>query len=182
MKVIFLDHDGVICLRKQWGKRKSKRAKERGDIFDPFCPKAIKVLNRIIDETNCVIVSSTMWREHCTLEYMQQLFIDRGINSSPIDFTPICDLNDQDFDQMIQYEKNSSWYYHTIPMLEIQCRSKEIKKWLLEFGEHKVSTWVAIDDLPMFMLGDNFIHTPRPSEGIKQCGIADRIIKKLNGE
>ena len=25
MKVIFLDHDGVICLPKQWGSREKKR-------------------------------------------------------------------------------------------------------------------------------------------------------------
>ena len=79
MKILFLDHDGVICLARQWGKRYTKKSKKRGDIFDPFCTKAIKVLNNIIDETNCEIVVSSDWRLHCDLEYMKNLYLKRGI-------------------------------------------------------------------------------------------------------
>jgi len=63
MKVIFLDHDGVICLSTEWGGRYKKR--EKANIshkqpnlempleyrFDNFNQKAVKVLNEILEET-----------------------------------------------------------------------------------------------------------------------------------
>ena len=54
MKVIFLDHDGVICLSQQWGGRFKKAGFDSNpetplDIrMDNFDKKAIKVLNEII--------------------------------------------------------------------------------------------------------------------------------------
>ena len=60
MKVIFLDHDGVICLSSEWGGRRKKQEKwdgrklsmSMGDFpleyrFDNFNQKAIKILNKI---------------------------------------------------------------------------------------------------------------------------------------
>ena len=64
MKVIFLDHDGVICLSSEWGGRFKKQEKWGGRKlsmtplempleyrFDNFNQKAVKVLNEIIEET-----------------------------------------------------------------------------------------------------------------------------------
>ena len=61
MKVIFLDHDGVICLSTEWGGRYKRQNKWEGrklsmtpmEIpmeyrFDNFNKKAIKVLNEIL--------------------------------------------------------------------------------------------------------------------------------------
>jgi len=60
MKVIFLDHDGVICLSNNWGGRTKKWKKYRSENpegsdekknapveyrFDDFDKKAIKALN-----------------------------------------------------------------------------------------------------------------------------------------
>jgi hypothetical protein len=73
-------------------------------------------------------------------------------------------------------------------------RSMEIGHWLDNHSE--VTHWVAIDDLNMSVdfLGEqfipsngsddkagltNFVHTPRNYEGIKQCGIKEKIIKHL---
>ena len=60
MKIIFLDHDGVICLSQQFGGRFKKRKKyclEHGSTpddkmpvqyrFDNFDKKAIKILNNL---------------------------------------------------------------------------------------------------------------------------------------
>ena len=112
MKVMFLDHDGVICLQKQWGKRLTKKAKDRGDKFDPFDSEAIKVLNRIIKETGCVIVSSTTWREMAPLKEMQDLFIERGVATFPIDYTDELDIEPTDY---IDWKEanNSNWYKST---------------------------------------------------------------------
>ena len=74
MKVIFLDHDGVICLADNWGGRSKKWAQYRSanpessrDMgqapveyrFDNFDQKAIKVLNEILEETGAEIVVSS---------------------------------------------------------------------------------------------------------------------------
>jgi hypothetical protein len=167
MKVIFLDHDGVICLSSEWGSRfKNKEGLDAE--FDRFNQKAIKVLNQILDETDAEIVISSDWRFHCTLEQMQELYKIRGIRKSPIDFTShIVDINGLDY-----LEHN---------------RQMEIKQWLSEHPE--VTHWVAVDDLNMgpeycrkWGGSDgltNFVHTPRSYEGIKQSGIKDKIIKYL---
>jgi hypothetical protein len=83
MKILFLDHDGVICLSNNWGGRSKKWAKyrsanphsskEKKDApvsvrFDDFDKKAIKILNEIIEETGCEIVVSSDWKLHATLE------------------------------------------------------------------------------------------------------------------
>jgi 16S rRNA C1402 N4-methylase RsmH len=52
MKVMFLDHDGVICLSSEWGGRYKKKGFDSNpetpmDIrMDNFNDKAVKVLNR----------------------------------------------------------------------------------------------------------------------------------------
>lgn len=167
MKVMFLDHDGVICLSTEWGSR-FKNKDGLDSTFDRFNDKAIKILNQIIDETDCEIVISSDWRYHATLSQMKELYKIRGIKKSPIDYTP-------------EISKNS---------LEnmAEDRSIEIKNWLKLHPE--VTHWVAVDDLDMkekygpisgnLIRGlSNFVHTPRSVEGIKQSGIKEKIIKFL---
>ena len=60
MKVIFLDHDGVICLSTEWGGRHKKQTKVKRKLsqsieslpvdarFDNFNEKAVKILNEIL--------------------------------------------------------------------------------------------------------------------------------------
>ena len=181
MKVLFLDHDGVICLLKQWGKRLTAKAKRRGDIFDPFCKKAVVVLNRIIQETDCTIVCSSTWRESCDIEYMQSMFEERGVLKSPEYYTPIMDMSEKDFIE-VDDASRKSWFnlQSRSEIVQAVCRNKEVVAWIKDFGEDNITSWVAVDDLPMFELGENFVHTPLDTEGIKQCGIADKIIKILN--
>lgn len=172
MKVLFLDHDGVICLFKQWGKRNSKKSKEKGEIFDPFCPKAIKVLNEIIEKTDCEIVVSSDWRKYCDLSKMKEVYFKRGIYKEPIGYTVVfSDMDDDILDETREYKN--------IYQIEARVREKEIRHWL-DTHSH-VTRWVAVDDLPMVKL-ENFVHTIRPHEGIKQAGIKEKIIKILNGE
>ena len=81
MKVIFLDHDGVICLSTEWGGR-MKKQKEWGGRklsmttleipveyrFDNFNEKAINVLNEILEKTGAEIVVSSDWKRWATVE------------------------------------------------------------------------------------------------------------------
>ena len=80
MKVIFLDHDGVICLSNNWGGRMKKQKKYGRKLsqsigslpvnvrFDDFDRKAIEVLNSILEETDAEIVISSDWKKHATIE------------------------------------------------------------------------------------------------------------------
>jgi hypothetical protein len=181
-KIIFLDHDGVMCLYDQWGGRQKKKAKwykkngftedhhlpvtQRLDNFDS---KAIKILNEILENTGAEIVVSSDWKLHCNLEEMKELYTAYGLIKEPIDFTP--DMKDFDGDSYDMF-RWKGWIE--------RMRVVEIREWLKRNPD--VKTWVVIDDLDMGREGlENFIHTPKPTEGIKQLGIKDKILTILNG-
>ena len=181
MKILFLDHDGVICLSPQWGGR--FKNKEGLDLmFDRFDDKAVKVLNKIIEETDCEIVVSSDWRLFATLEQMQELYLIRGILKSPIDYTPLT----ADTDVIPDGFTFDRWEWEVQ-----QSRCFEIKTWLKRHTE--ITNWVAVDDMNMSsdykfeydshkqLWGlDNFVRTPISNQGIKQPGIKDKIVKILN--
>lgn len=157
MKILFLDHDGVICLSTEWGSR-FKNKDGLDSAFDRFNQKAIKVLNEIIDKTDCEIVISSDWRYYCSLDTMQRLYKERGIIKSPIAYT----RNDLDID--------------VTPNRQLEeTRVAEIKTYI---EENKIEKWVAVDDMDLSNL-KNFVQTPRSKEGIKQSGVKDKIIKFL---
>jgi hypothetical protein len=168
--IIFLDHDGVICLRRNWGSRFKKAvgwAKEHGIglagfyeradlpvgvLFDDFDQKAVGVLNRIISETGADIIVSSDWRLQADLPTLQRFYLEQGVVKGPIGMTGIC--RDAQFEE---------------------ARVKEIQGWL-EQSPH--SLWVAVDDMNLGALG-RFVHTTRSREGIKQSGVAEKIIGLL---
>lgn len=173
MKVLVLDHDGVMCLSTEWGGRMKKIKKwklanpdSQGYVNDPLIPahikmdnfnsKAVKVLNEILELTDAEIVVSSDWKLHCTLEQLQDMFKEYGVIKSPIDVTP-----DEVLKKMSELESN---------------RVSEINGWLANHPE--VTHWVAIDDLDLSAL-PNFVHTKRMKEGIKQSGIKEQILKFL---
>ncbi len=91
MKVIFLDHDGVICLSTEWGGRYKKREKDNISHkqpnlempleyrFDNFNQKAVKVLNEILEETGSEIVVSSDWKRWANVEEMGEYYESKGI-------------------------------------------------------------------------------------------------------
>ena len=101
MKVIFLDHDGVICLSNNWGGRMKKQKKYGrklsqgiGELpldarFDDFDKKAIEVLNFILEETGAEIVVSSDWKRWATTEELGVYYEQQGIIKKPIDFKSI---------------------------------------------------------------------------------------------
>lgn len=187
MKVIFLDNDGVMCLSEQWGTRAKKIKKflqENPDVrendapgyikMDNFDSKAVKILNSILLHTDAEIVVSSDWKLYCTLEELQEMFNKYGVYKSPIGTTP----------NFLTYKSKFGFSKEDLE----QNRISEIKSWLKEHPE--VTHWVAVDDLD---LGEkfgpisgnsnggltNFVLTPKSTEGIKQCGIKEKILKFL---
>lgn len=187
MKIMFLDFDGVMCLSHEWGGRKRKKHKfyklnpnsTESDMpasvrMDNFNKGAIDILNYILLETGVDIVVSSDWKLYCTLDELKLMFQEYGIIKSPIDITP----------SFLQYESKSGFSKQYLEMNRIS----EIKDWLKKHTG--VTHWVAVDDLdlsekiePISSKSNgglkNFVLTPRSSEGIKQCGIKEKILKYL---
>lgn len=190
MKVIFLDNDGVICLSDNWGGRFKKARqymidnkisefdfldeKKRNVLvrFDDFDKKAVKVLNEILEETGAEIVVSSDWKLHATVEELGEYYESQGIIKKPLDRT----LNLEEFDE------DAAGLYHWKGWKE-RARILEIKRYLEDHPE--ITHWVAIDDLEMSPEKnqghglENFVLTPRSKEGIKQSGIAEKVLKFL---
>ena len=196
MKVIFLDHDGVICLSTEWGGRFKKQTRVGRKLsqsvlslpvdarFDNFNKKAVAVLNEILEETGAEIVVSSDWKRWANVEEMGEYYELKGIIKKPIAFTP-------DLGKCTWYN-NMTWIWSTQWDLEM-CRVIEIKQYLHDHPE--ITHWVSVDDLRMGKEGldysipyehewglDNFVETPKSTEGIKQTGIKEKIIKFLNSE
>ncbi len=192
MKVIFLDHDGVICLSTEWGGRHKKQRKIMRKLsqsitslpvdarFDNFNKKAIVILNEILEETNAEIVVSSDWKRWASVEEMGEYYESQGIKKKPIAFTKkVMDC---------EIPENFVWS----PRLELeQERSLEINQFLKDHSD--ITHWVAIDDLNMGIphkhesWGDmemdwgltNFVLTPKSREGIKQSGIKEKVLEFL---
>lgn len=161
MKVIFLDIDGVLATNKEFGMNRTKfqtkypEAKEL-HIPYPFNTECVKIFNEILDATNAIIVLSSDWRFHWDLKDLDKIFKFNGVKKSPFAIT-------------IKTKRKLS------SELE-DDRSYQIKNFVDEVSPN---SWVAIDDLKLTSLGDNFVKT-KDSEGLKQTGIKDKIIKILN--
>ena len=197
MKIIFLDHDGVICLDNNWGSRRKKQDKWGGrklsmslkEIpleyrFDNFDKKAIDVLNEILETTGAEIVISSDWKAWATVEQMGEYYEMQGIIKKPIAYT-------KNLGQC-SFQDTKSFVWSVTYDLE-QSRYVEITQYLMDHPE--ITHWVSIDDLHMgrhvenskygaFDRDDwgleNFVWTPRPSEGIKQSGVKEKILKYLS--
>jgi len=196
MKVIFLDHDGVICLSTEWGGRHKKHIRAGRKLsqsisslpvmsrFDNFNKKAIRVLNEILEETGAEIVISSDWKRWATVEEMGEYYESQGIKKKPIDFTP-------NLGQCTWYiDAYPAGYAWSREWETEQTRSIEIKQYLVNHPE--VTHWVSVDDLKMGKTClhysvlhehewglDNFVETPKMTEGIKQTGIKENILKFL---
>lgn len=184
MKILFLDHDGVLCLSDNWGGRTKKKGYDSNPEtplsirMDNFDAKAVKVLNKILEATDAEIVVSSDWKLHGTLEQMQEMYKEYGVIKTPIAYTP----------NMKDYDPEAYALYHWKGWSE-QQRIEEIQKYLNEHPE--ITHWVSVDDLH---LGEkfgpisgnsnggltNFVLMTKPyNEGIKQSGAKDKIISYL---
>jgi hypothetical protein len=158
-KYIFLDIDDVLTTMFQYNQKPDKWDKEYNRYH--FDAKCVKVFNAIIVATNPIIIISSDWKLKYTIEVMNRIFEINGVNAVVSDYTP------------------SSWGVMFMSMQQLEeCRAYEINKYVTE---HEITKWVAIDDLNLFpWIPDNFVRCTRATEGIKQSGIKDKILKILN--
>lgn len=173
-KIIFLDHDGVICYGDNWATRFNKQVggyknASKFDInhpdvklrFDDFNQDSVSVLNEILTETNADIVVSSDWKLYATLDEMGDYYESQGIIKRPVDFTP-------------NWE-NPGFREPTRDLI----REKEIRMWLNDNPD--VTTYVAIDDLNLYGLGSqHFVYCDIiVEEGLEEKGIKQKILELL---
>ena len=155
-KAIFLDIDGVLATMHEYGRFKEYEQLNR--IIYLFDKKCVNVLNKILNETDAKIILSSDWKLHFDIHELKYIFETlNGVIKSPIFTTedPISGTHDLGFD-----------------------RAQEIK---LVLTDHDIDKYVVIDDLDMLeWFPDNFTYCGRSSEGIKQSGIKEKIVKILN--
>jgi len=77
MKIIFLDHQGVMYIKKH---------PHPGtlELFDVEC---ISVLNSILETTGCEIVISSDWKYWVDITEMQKFYLSQGIVKTPLAYT-----------------------------------------------------------------------------------------------
>ena len=155
---IFLDIDDVLTTSFQYNQKPAKWDNEYNRYH--FDAKCVKVFNAIIEKTNPIIILSSDWKLHYTVEQMNWIFEINGVHSVITHYTP------------------SSWGVMFTSMQQLEeCRAYEINKYA---QEHELTTWVAIDDLNLFpWIPDNFVRCTRSTEGIKQSGVKDKILNIL---
>jgi hypothetical protein len=175
MKYIFLDIDGVLATNKEF-LRNTKKFQEKNEwaknlrVPYPWNPGTVKVFNEILTETDAEIILSSDWKKHWTLEQLDVIFKANGVNKSPIDVTHNKPIS------MAWMERN---------------RMSDIESYLFENnfvdhteGDKATCAWIIIDDLNIRQwlpedLKDRFFLT-RSEQGIKETGLKEKIIKKLN--
>lgn len=185
-KILFLDHDGVICLEKQWAGRYNKydEAGKTSEMairdlpvysrFDDFDQECVNVLNQILMKTDCDIVTSSDWIQWATVEEMGDYYDSQGIIKRPIDFI----TNPTD---MIYTRRDT---------VREETRVVAIQNWLKDNPD--VTHWVAVDDMDLGKFQSdysgewergwgltNFVKTYGYSFGIDEKGIMDKIVEYL---
>jgi len=158
VKVIFLDHYGVMCragpgtIRTQTSLPTSEELKGRIP-WEPFDPSCVSILNGILATTLADIVVTSDWKNSKNLTDIGDFYAAQGVITRPIDVTS--DVNG-DFERYAMR------------------RTAEIEQWLTH---NDVTAWCAVDDLWMDL--DCFVWAQDPHAAITVPGLADQIISTL---
>ena len=153
-----MDIDGVLATVRQF------YMKKKHEIYNcySFDPKCVIVFNKILEATKPTIILSSDWKLHYPIESMNNIFEYNKVAGKVFDVT----------DDLWDGAK-----FRSVDQLE-EVRATEILKYVKDWN---ITQWVAIDDLNLspFLPEKNFVQTPRISEGIKQSGIKEKILKRL---
>ena len=160
MKVLFLDHYGVLSLSKQPVTRTELSMISRDELtdatlFDDFDKDAVNILNDIIDLTGAEIVVSSDWKRHATLDGMCEFYQKQGIKKMPLAYT--------------DWLPGAPTYH--------EQRATEISTWLAQHPE--ITHWAAVDDLYMGTWLTNFAWAKNVHLGIKDVTVQTQIINLI---
>ena len=162
MKVLFLDHYGVLCLGKP-GIVRSETSEPTADeffdtgitVFSDFDTHAVSTLNSLLDSVDFEIVISSDWKRHATLDGMCEFYQRQGIKKMPLAYT----------DWLPGYPT-----YH-------EQRATEINTWLAQHPE--TTHWAAVDDLYMGTWLTNFVWAKDIHLGLTDLKVKQQILTYL---
>lgn len=122
MNIIFTDIDGVLnpSYSKSWSKN------------------GIAIYNRICNDFNLIPVISSTWRRNHTLEQLQSIFYEQGINQNILDVTP--DLEDYRGIEIDQWLRENSWNKFVV----IDDDTKQITPYVSNVV--KVRGWIGLEE------------------------------------
>lgn len=162
-KIIFLDIDGVLNNQLHYTSDYSKELNEevkklnnqnkhqeghRVWELSNFCPRNVEILNQLIKETDAYIVVSSTWRKNRSVEELQDLFDEVGIEGEIIGKTPV-----------LYFNRDENVDYQPVP------RGSEIKAWMDSYSKNlgksiKIKYIILDDDSDMlYSQRNNFILT-----------------------
>lgn len=165
--VIFLDIDGVLANSECF------KSKFMEDDEHPFSESCMKILNKLVFDTDCHIVITSSWRRS-NLEWIRKVFESRGFH------WPI---------RIVGETMRAYNFVHKGVHLPI-CRGEEIKAWIDKFVYYKKGVgfvrnpefrYCIIDDDSDMLLcqKDNFVRT-NTEKGLTRKD-ANKVVKILNG-
>ena len=165
MKVLFLDHYGVLCLstkpvtRTEFSMPTEDEFADTGiTFFSDFDPKAVAALNDIIQQTGAEIVISSDWKRETTLSGMCEFYQRQGIEKMPLAYT--------------DWLPGAPTYH--------EQRAGEINSWLTQHPE--ITDWAAVDDLYMGTWLTNFVWAKDVHLGIKDTTVQQQIIELITNQ
>lgn len=153
MNIVFLDIDGVLN-SDLWIKTSS--FKKGSAPYNQFDPRNIKLLNRLLKETQAKIVLTSTWRLHHTLEEMNAIFSTLQLESTIIGMTP--DLKKAS-PAMLRGNEILQWCMDNEPILG--CTYKQYRQYIILDDHTDMLYWQR----------NHFIQTDR------YCGITATQIK-----
>jgi len=105
MKVIFLDHQGVMYIKPH----------PNPGTLDNFDSKSINILNSILKADSSIeIVVSSDWKYWVSLEKMREFYTEQGIIKEPYDYTPKTGLYGSPYESFRAKEINAWLQNHNV--------------------------------------------------------------------
>ena len=158
MKVIFLDHYGVMCRARPGTTRTTTSLPTAAELtgrlpWEPFDRDCVKVLNDILAATAADIVVTSDWKRSKNLADIGDFYAAHGVIKRPIDITS---------------DVNGNFERYALR------RTAEIQQWVTH---NDVTAWCAVDDLWMEL--DCFAWAQDPHAAITAPGLAEYIIATL---
>jgi HAD domain in Swiss Army Knife RNA repair proteins len=162
LKILFLDHYGVMCLGATEIVRTEHSMPTADEFagtdktyFSDFDPSAVESLNHILDQTGAEIVVSSDWKCKISIEGMCEFYQAQGIKKMPIDYTA--------------WLPGAATYH--------EQRAGEINAWLEQHPE--TTHWAAVDDLYMGTWLTNFAWAKNVHLGINDPVVQQQILDIL---
>jgi len=164
LKVLFLDLDGVMVTDRDWQPLGWDHGPFDTELFDPEC---VKVLNRVLRETDAQVVLSSDWRLHLSLTQMWDVFKFNQVERMPLGFTGF------------ECEEES----RRVPAKRLEeFRGLEVTNWLTQHGfGNQFDFWVAVDDMNLSPHCRRFVRTSW-KVGLATPGVEEKLVAMLNGK